>query len=208
MTTEREWKWEARSADLLDELAKAPLPEGVEAGDWRTSELDNSYFDTSDRGLCAVAAAFRLRRNEDGRSDPLLTLKEGHHRRGAFLRMVELESRVPDFDPLVPWRTEAAPVRRLLELVGRRPLELLVRFVTSRRSRELRLSSAGEAVLALDTTRWVDGELFWELELELRGGARVERWEEWMLELAERYGLDPSSETKLARALKRWAEEE
>ncbi|MAE69200.1 MAG: hypothetical protein CME06_01890 [Gemmatimonadetes bacterium] len=207
MTTEREWKWEIGSADLLDEIAGAPLPEGVEGGDWRTSRLENRYFDTRDRRLSAAAAAFRARRHEDDRSVLLLTLKEGHRREGAFHRMVEIEGRVPDFDPLEPWRTEAAPVRRLVELVGRRPVEVLVRFETSRLCRELRSPSGGGAVLALDTTRWADGGFFRELELELSADGKGDRWERWMLGLARRHRLVPSEETKLARAMKRMAAE-
>ena len=199
---EREWKWVVPGKAALAGLERVDPPDGLIAGAWRLRVLDNAYYDTADGALRAVHAALRVRR--DGGAGLLLTLKEGHRREGALHRVTEWETRLDRFSPREPWRSAVRPVRRLLELVGRQPLEQWVHFSTERRERPILRQGREVATQVLDCTTWSGGGEFLEMELELRAGEDAsEEWVIWMAELARRFALVPSEMTKLARAAAR-----
>jgi hypothetical protein len=197
---EREWKWLVPSPVVLDALERVEPPAGVVAGEWRSLSLQNTYYDTPDGLLRAQRVAFRVRR--DGADGVLVTLKESHRREGAFHQVTEWEVRLASFAPRTPWLGSGAPVRRLLELVGRRPLREWVHFTTRRRERPFLSRGTRVATQVLDRTLWSSGGEFLEMEFELGPRESVgDRWQRWMESVAGEHELLPSESTKLARAL-------
>lgn len=196
---EREWKWEIPSSAAYEGLQGLTPPAGYRLEAWRQSRLLNQYFDTQRGELSERRAALRLR-SQVG-CGQILTLKEKHVREGALHTMREWEARVDSFDSTLPWQSASPPSRRLVELVGKQPLYPLTQFETLRWWTAI-LGPAGRVVMvALDHIRWLDGESFRELELELVSAEPLAPWTRWIEDLAAHWCLRISNQTKLQRAL-------
>ena len=197
---EREWKLVVPDEDTLLALRELDVPAGLQGSRWRRTLLDNQYFDTAHGDLASIGGALRLRKTDDGRL--ILTLKYGHRRADALHRMTEVEVQVPGFDYEKPWSNPSpTPMVRLGELVGRVDLVPIARFDTERFHKRMEDARGVGATLVLDRFRLPDRKVALELELELDAQVDGAPWSRWIEDVRSRFGLCPSTQTKLARAL-------
>jgi len=165
---EIELKYRFENSDVVVAWLDEHYPP-ADAGGWRTIELTDRYFDTSDLALSSDGHGARLRRLG---KEWLVTLKGDVVVDGALHTRVELEAPASaELDPR-SW-PESAARARLFELVGNR--RLIERFVVGqqRRERELALPGALVAVSIdegeVELLGMTAGQLR-QFEAELRSG--------------------------------------
>ncbi|MBA3779090.1 MAG: CHAD domain-containing protein [Chloroflexi bacterium] len=210
---EVELKYRVRDGKRLIEFLDSGRLADLEAGPWRTVEMEDRYVDTSDRSLARAGYAARLRRTvggtiislkalDNGRGPTIKPLNPGSS--GAMHRRAELEG--PATPELVPDDWPESPARAMLTgLTGGAPIEERFTVRQLRRERELR-GPGGWAMLSLDEVEFHrEGQMLGRadgLEIELRGGE--EQLLESIARTLEASGLvdaEPRSKEEIAQAL-------
>ncbi len=179
----------------LREVASYAL---VSAG---SAQVDDDYFDTSDRRLLAADYTCRLRREGDAF---LATLKGLGGADGAVHRRAEHEVR------LATWTSDVrawpeSPARSLaLELTRGAPLERLFGLTQTRSRADLRDGERRVAQLSLDVVQVTIGQRpasYYELEVELMADGTESDLAAVAAELATVWGLSAEPHSKFERGL-------
>ncbi len=196
MGTELEWKLTVPNRKLLDEILACPEIQSRRAEEPRHYHMQSSYFDSPDRFLSRRRITLRRRMENE---TPVICVKAPlPGQADAFLRGEwELEGR--DVRAALPRLVELGAPQALLE-----PQELVCLWKADfqRRAVLLRFEDGSACELALDfgTLSGPGGSIpLCELELERKAGAP-----EALLSLhrflRERFGLEPQTKSKFARA--------
>ena len=187
--------------DVLQAAFDAPPLISKTAGDEKTIDLDNRYFDTTDHRLRDKGLALRVRIGSEGTRQ---TLKAGDDAQSALLSRGEWETALEDDRP----RLEALPdrARQLIPKgVKEDDLETVFRTTFQRRTRRLTVEQPGkpatiEAALDLGAIDAGENELpIAEIELELLDGAPASLYQ-LALELQEKAPLRLETRSKSSRA--------
>jgi uncharacterized protein YjbK len=166
----------------------------------------NCYFDTEDRLLSKSDWAFRVR-TEDDRG--LITVKGKSSDPGLAVVRKEIETHIPrnEAEDLIELRRDVMsldipPVSFVRDTIGDVALTRLVQFDNTRQCKSFRIGDY-EHQLQIDTTRFANGSVNYELELELSNLDEVDTVEQGLRRLF--LSLDVpfirQNETKFVRAL-------
>ncbi len=166
----------------------------------------NCYFDTEDRQLSKSDWAFRVRTENDR---GLITVKGKTTEPGLAVVRKEIETDISrdDATELIELRRDVmsldvAPVHFVRDTIGDVSLTRLVQFDNTRQCKMFRIGDY-EHQLQIDTTRFANGSVNYELELELSHLDEVDTVEQGLRRLF--LSLDVpfirQNQTKFARAL-------
>ena len=162
------------------------------------------YFDTEDHVLSANNMAFRVRL--EGESI-FATLKWGGHSSNGFHEREEINVPVNGeqcfIDPPTDLFSESEDGKALVQMIGDKPLTNMLETRYLRRRMRVDLNDCLMEI-AIDTGSIVTDmgeEPILELEIELFAGD-VNELKELGTKLADKYGLIPEDQSKLARGLK------
>ncbi len=178
----------------------------------RTTYLNATYYDTLDGTLAKTKSALRLRYEAERPADTegvpddyVCCFKCRDSRDGATFSREEYECKAPDIYQGIEGLLSLGAPRDLLEPIMSMELVTVAEVLCVRKSMTLSLSDGTKAELCIDTGTFPSGngreESFAELELELKSGNKDSLCE-FGKYLADKYGLSPEPQTKLARAFK------
>jgi uncharacterized protein YjbK len=193
-----------RLASFMDYLKLVGFLGQIESEDHHV----NGFFDTEDRQLAKGGWALRVRA-EDHRG--IVTVKSIAREQGAAVIRQEIEAEIP--------RALALEILSLhhdvlsLELMpiefikGKFPgvqLAKLIQFENTRQKKLFRINDINY-LLEVDTTRYNDGSVEYELEVELTNPANIETVEDHLrkLFLTLEIPFERQSDSKFARALRK-----
>ncbi len=164
----------------------------------RVEDLRDTYLDTPDRSLLRSGYACR-QREQDGCA--VISLKSLHGAEGAIHRREEVEALLARIDiPPEQWPDSAARQRVLALMNPLMRLQPLLHLEQRRVVRDVLYAQRLVAELSLDTVKSY-GQVYHELEVELKGAGTEYDLAAILEKLAQFPGLKPESRSKFERAL-------
>ena len=163
MKPERVLRFEIPSRDVLDEMARAPLPETLEeqSADVQFSRV--VYFDTATGDLENKGTTVRLSINDKGRQVLSVDVREHQAKDGGAVRR-HTESEVTAIDPSVLFSGMAEPAQIIRALIDPRRLVPALELEVMRKQRVARSDTNGGSVtFAYDAITVRKGEVTGEL---------------------------------------------
>lgn len=197
---EVEAKFKVPDAEVFRELQDLTQLEHFNLGAPQALTVEDTYLDTEERHLWR--GGYALRRRLEGRGI-LMTLKALEGGAPPIWHREELEILLLNEKPPVYWPT--SEIRsRLLDLTESAPLEPLFSLQQKRIVRPVLEEKRRIAILSLDEVSMAQRsqrEHFLALEVELVAEGAGEALEHLVALLAERWQLQPATESKFERAL-------
>ncbi|MEJ5312148.1 MAG: CHAD domain-containing protein [Anaerolineae bacterium] len=164
----------------------------------RVEDLRDTYLDTPDRSLLRSGYACR-QREQDGCA--VISLKSLHGAEGAVHRREEVEAPLARIEiPPEQWPDSAARQRVLALIDPLMRLQPLLHLEQRRVVRDVLYAQRLVAELSLDTVKSY-GQVYHELEVELKGAGTEYDLAAILEKLAQFPGLKPESRSKFERAL-------
>ena len=169
---------EVPSGDVLDRLAKEPLPLAVADETRRLEVFRDVYFDTPGGELGLKPALVRIRHHADGHRTLFIDVRE-HREEGVPPARHRAVADVASAEPATVFHGDSEPARLLRALIDPARLEAVFEVETLRRVREGTLPEQGDAPLhvAYDTLTIRRGELsgtLWEIGVRTRENVDVD----------------------------------
>jgi CHAD domain-containing protein len=201
---EVEAKFKAPTAEVLQVLGKIPELAGLPLAGGVRAEVTDTYFDTEQWLILAGGFYCRARRL-NGRT--LITLKQVDGGGEVIHRREEYEVELAEFVQPYYW-PEGPARRRVLALVGARPLRGMLELRQVRTTRLIGDPEHPLAELSLDVVSMGDGTespdgvvTFYEVEVELKEAGSEEDLSVLAGELCREWSLEPETRSKFQRAL-------
>lgn len=164
----------------------------------RVEDLRDTYLDTPDRSLLRSGYACR-QREQDGCA--VISLKSLHGAEGNVHRREEVEAPLARIEiPPEQWPDSAARQRVLALIDPLMRLQPLLHLEQRRVVRDVLYAQRLVAELSLDTVKSY-GQVYHELEVELKGAGTEYDLAAILEKLAQMPGLKPESRSKFERAL-------
>jgi hypothetical protein len=168
MNPERILRFEVPSREVLDEMARAPLPFALaeQSSDLRFYRV--VYFDTATGDLENRGATVRLNIDDQGKQTLIVDVRDQQSSDGSLVRR-RAEAEVTASDPAVLFSGISEPAQIVRALIDPKRLVAALELEISRRLRVTRLKEADALVkFAYDAITIRKGELGGELfELEI-----------------------------------------
>ena len=197
MGKELEYKLGIPSRELLDEILRDGIFSALGQGEWKTTPMKTTYYDTENRIFAAHDVTLRRRMEGEESIVCVKTPLKESHARGEF----QITAPKVDDEAIGKLLKQGAP-RDLLYLYASGEIRPVCGAEFVRRSRMLRFEDGSLAELAGDTgiLRGQTETLnFTELELELYGG-KPDKMKALVKALCEKYHIEEQPLSKYARA--------
>ena len=174
-----------------------------------TIPMAATYYDTEERSLSKVDAAFRIRKEG---THYVATLKWNDTVQDGLFEREELNINIEEKqcgEPTLSVFSESGIIDQLIEMVGNRPLKSIIKTEFIRHIMRIDTgSSIFEADLDTGTIQaGTKSLMISELEIELYSGSRGEL-EKIGKDIAARFGLVPGVKSKFQRGLEAYNSEE